>query len=178
MAGRLEGIPLDAGRYKLQVVATSPTLGESDPTDFVLHVNEKKVPYAQWKKVWFTNASDQTNNAVSGPMAVVSNTAGLNNFLVYALSGGSPATADRSLVPVMRREIVNGHTYLTLTAPKYPGADVVHRVEASGDLSTWGSSEPAHVVTISNSATGIKVRAATPAEQTNRQFLRLKVLAP
>ena len=176
--GRLEGIPLDAGRYKFQVVATSPTLGPSDPTEFVLHVNDKKVPYAQWKKVWFPSPSDQTNNAVSGPSAVISNTAGLNNFLVYALNGGSPATADRSLVPVIRREIANGKTYLTLTASKYPGAEVTYQVQVSGDLATWGSSQPANVVTLSDTATQLKVRAATPATEIGKQFLRLKVLAP
>ena len=175
--GSLIGVPLDAGRYDLQIMATS-TKGSSRSTRFVLNVNDKKVPYAQWKKVWFPSPSDQTNNAVSGPSAVISNTAGLNNFLVYALNGGSPATADRSLVPVIRREIANGKTYLTLTASKYPGAGVNYLVQVSGDLATWGSSEPANVVTISNNATSLKVRAATPVTETKSQFLRLQVFAP
>lgn len=138
---------------------------------FDLYVGNIPVPYDRWAKAWFKDAS--TNALIAGP-SVVHNAAGLENLLVYALNGGNPATADRSLVPVMRRETVNCQTYLTLTASKFPGADVTYQIQASGDLSTWGSSEPADVVTISNSATGINVRAATPVGQTNRQFLRLK----
>jgi uncharacterized delta-60 repeat protein len=174
--GKLEGIPLDAGRFKLEIVATSSVLGSSDPTGFVLHVNEKKVPYAQWKRAWFTPA-EQANSAVSAP-AVVRNNAGLNNYMVYALGGGDPDMADASLVPVVRREKVGTKEYLTLTASKYPGSEATYRPELSSTLSSWHGEVPGDLTVISDEPTQIKVRATVPATEASRQFLRLKLLAP
>lgn len=173
--GALRGVPLDAGRYELEVVATSAT-GTTQATRFVLNVNDKKVPYAQWKRAWFSPA-EQANEAVSGRGAV-RNSAGLSNVLVYALGGGDPDAADASLVPVVQREKIGTKYYLTLTAPKYPAADATYLVECSGDLANWGWSNPADVVTISEDTTQLKARAATPATEIGKQFLRLKVLAP
>ena len=174
--GALVGVPLDAGRYDLQILATSAK-GSSQSTRFVLNVNDKKVSYNQWKKAWFPLAADQGNTAVSGPGAV-RNGAGLSNYLVYALGGGHPGAADGSLLPVVQREKIGTKYYLTLTAPKYAGSQATYRVECSSDLATWAWSNPADVVAISDTATQLKVRAATPATEIGKQFLRLKVLAP
>jgi uncharacterized delta-60 repeat protein len=173
--GLLSGVPLDAGRYDLQIMAVS-TKGITESTRFVLNVNEKKVPYAQWKRAWF-NAGEQADNAISAPGAV-RNSAGLSNFLVYALGGGDPDAADASLWPVVQREKIGTKHYLTLFASKYPGADAVYRGECSSDLTTWGWGMPGDMVSISEDATHLKVRAATPATEIGKQFLRLKVLAP
>ena len=173
--GLLSGVPLDAGRYDLQIMAVS-TKGITESTRFVLNVNEKKVPYAQWKRAWF-NAGEQADNAISAPGAV-RNSAGLSNFLVYALGGGDPDAADASLWPVVQREKIGTKHYLTLSASKYPGADAVYRGECSSDLTTWGWGMPGDMVSISEDATHLKVRAATPTTEIGKQFLRLKVLAP
>jgi uncharacterized delta-60 repeat protein len=173
--GVLRGWPLDAGRYDLQVVATS-SRGSSESTRFVLNVNDKKVPYAQWKKAWFTPA-EQANSAVSAP-GVVRNSAGLNNYLVYALGGGDPDVADGSLVPVVKREKIGTKEYLTLTASKYPGSDATYRPELSSTLSSWHGEVPGDLTVISDEPTQIKVRATVPATEADRQFLRLKLLAP
>jgi hypothetical protein len=173
--GVLRGWPLDAGRYDLQIIATS-SRGSSESTRFVLNVNDKKVPYAQWKKAWFTPA-EQANSAASAP-AVVRNTAGLSNYMVYALGGGDPDVADGSLVPVVKREKIGTKEYLTLTASKYPGSDATYRPELSSTLSSWHGEVPGDLTVISDESTQIKVRATIPATEADRQFLRLKLLAP
>jgi hypothetical protein len=172
--GRLTGVPLDAGSYEFQIVATSAQ-GSSSPARFVLRVNDAKVSYAQWEKAWFS-AVDRANDLLSGPMAV-RNTAGLENLFVYALGGGAPAAADSSLQPVVRPESSAGQQYLTLTASKYPGAVATYRVEYSTDLLNWRFSSPNDVVVVSDTPTQLKVRAADAVGKTN-QFLRLKVVAP
>jgi uncharacterized delta-60 repeat protein len=175
VTGALRGLPLDAGRYDLQVVATS-SRGSTKTTRFVLNVNDTKVPYARWKKAWFSG-DEQANPAVSDPGAV-RNSAGLSNYLVYALGGGDPEVADASLLPLVQREKIGNKHYLTLTAPKYPGAEAIYRVESSENLSSWAWVQPDDVVAVSETPTQVKFRAAKPATEIESQFLRLKVLAP
>jgi len=173
--GLLEGIPLDPGQYKVSVVARSADGRESVPTTFSRLVNEAKVSFAQWKRAWFP-AADWNNADVSGP-AAVSNPQGLANYAVYALSGGDPTVSDPWLVPQMRRERIGAWEYLTLTAPKYPGALVKYRVEYSPDLQTWLSEAEGGTLTLEDSATQIRARAAIPMSGSARQFLRLKIMA-
>lgn len=173
--GLLTGVPLDAGRFELEVVATSGVNGSSAPTRFVLFVNATPVPYDVWKGVWFSPA-DQTNPAVSGMLAV-RNSEGLSNLLVYALSGGDPAAVPSNISPVVQREPDGGTNYLTLTASKFPGAEVDYRVEYSTTLQAWATNTNA-VTILTNTPTEIKARATTPWTEEIKQFLRLKVISP
>jgi uncharacterized delta-60 repeat protein len=172
--GRLEGIPLDAGQYKISVVARSPAGGESLPAVFTLHVNDTKVSYEQWKRAWF-DAAEWSNGSVSGP-SVVRNPQGLSNYAIYALSGGDPAESDPSLLPLVRREKIGPHNYLTLTASKYPGAAVQYRVEYSPDLRDWTSDLTGGTVILTDTITQIRARAAVSVNGMARQFLRLKMV--
>jgi hypothetical protein len=173
--GRLKGTPLDAGEFDLSVVATSAVNGSSVPTAFVLYVNANPVSYDIWKSVWFSPA-DQTNAAVSGMLAV-RNPNGLSNLLVYALGGGNPTVTPPDLRPIVQREPDGGTNYLTLTASKFPGAEVTYRVEFSTTLQAWTSDTNA-VTILTNTPTEIKARANTPWTNQPKQFLRLKVIAP
>ena len=164
-SGRLTGIPLDAGRFEIEVTATT-LQGSSDPTRFVLQVNDGLASFQRWSQAWFGHT-----NAV--PAAVL-NGRGLSNLLVYALTGGDSRLFDPAALPVPRRELFSGKTYLTLTVPKYPGASVTRWVEYSTDLRTW-KSDPASVVVLSDTATELKVRAAVPTSAARSQYLRLKV---
>jgi hypothetical protein len=164
-SGRLTGVPLDAGRFEIEVTATT-LQGSSDPTRFVLQVNEGLASFQRWSQAWFGHT-----NAVP---ATLLNGHGLSNLMVYALTGGDPRTVGRDALPVIRPEIHNGQTYLTLTAPKYPGASVTRSVEYSTDLRTW-KSDPDSVVVLSDTATELKVRAAVPTSAARSQYLRLKV---
>jgi uncharacterized delta-60 repeat protein len=173
--GQLTGVPLGAGRFDLEVVATSAVTGSSAPTAFVLFVNARPIPYDVWKGMWFSPA-DQTNAAVSGMLAV-RNPDGLSNLLVYALGGGDPSVSPPDLRPVVQREPDGGTNYLTLTASKFPAAEVTYRVEYSTTLQAWTSDTNA-VTILTNTPTEIKARATTPWTNQPKQFLRLKVIAP
>ncbi len=175
LTGSLRGLPLDSGRFDLQVTAVSAR-GSSRSTRFLLNVNAAKVPYAQWKKAWFSPA-EQADESISGKTAA-RNSVGLNNYLVYALGGGDPRVADRSMLPVVQREKIGTKHYLTLTVPKYPGAEATYRVESSSDLASWSWAMPDSMVPVSEDATHLKVRSAIPATDIPSQFLRLKVMAP
>jgi len=78
----------------------------------------------------------------------------------------------------VRREKIGDKDYLTLTASKYAGARVTYRVERSEDLVAWRWSMPEDLTVVSDSPTQLKVRVTSPASESGRQFLRLKVLAP
>jgi len=173
----LTGIPLDAGRYEFEVMASAPGAVTSENTRFVLTVNEAEVSYGQWKRVWF-DAAGQADPQVSGPGAV-RNAAGLSNFMVYALDGGDPQAPDPSLAPLMQREKIGSRHYLTLRATKYPRAAAFYRVEYSADLQgSWVWDQPGSVVSLIDTETEIKARAAVSVDQQKRQFLRLKILSP
>jgi uncharacterized delta-60 repeat protein len=175
--GRLAGIPLDAGRYEFEVVATGPGAATSEATRFVLTVNEAVVPYAQWKRVWFDPAA-QADAAASGP-AAVRNAAGLSNFMVYALDGGDPHAPDASIAPQVLREKIGPRYFLTLRAPKYARAAADYRVEYSRDLhGAWATEENGGVVSLIDSPAEIKARAAVSTDLETKQFLRLKILSP
>lgn len=173
--GRLRGLPLDAGRYEFEVVADASGRA-SPPTRFVLNVNSAKVSYNQWSKAWFSPA-ELARAEESGP-AAVRNHAGLSNYLVYALGGGDPDTADQLLQPVVRREKIGTRQYLTLTAKKYPGSDASYSAELSRDLVSWGSTASGDVRVLIDDSSTLKVRAAVHSAAENSQFLRLKVFAP
>ncbi len=173
--GRLVGIPLEIGTFELSVIP-STALGTGDPANFRLSVNAttSATGFSAWIDGQFT-PGELEDPAVWAPDAIL-NTLGLSNFAVYALNGGDPRAVPAAALPVVVREPVEGDLYLTLTAPKNPGAfDVVYAVEYSTDLASW-SDAPADVVEISNTSTELKVRAAIPVDAASRQFLRLKML--
>jgi uncharacterized delta-60 repeat protein len=174
--GRLVGIPLDAGRYEFDISAVATGSGRQQTSRFVLAVAEAKVPYSQWQRAWFSPL-ELADARASGPAAVW-NAAGLSNFMVYALGGGDPASPDFAARPVVQREIIDGRAHLTLTAPKYAGAQAVYRAEYSTDLVHWGSAATGDVAIVADDARQLKVRAVRPATDAHRQFLRLKVLQP
>jgi uncharacterized delta-60 repeat protein len=173
VAGKLSGIPLDAGAFDMDVSATSPEGGFGEPSLFRLQVLPKIVPYDTWKQVWFTEA-EQTNSAVSGPSVVGGNPSGQPNFTVYALSGGSPKEEGPWILPEAWPEFIEGQRYLTYTVWQYPLAAARYTVQVTGDLKTWET----NTIAITNGSDFFQVRPPTPMSLTNRQFLRLRVSEP
>ena len=173
VAGKLSGIPLDAGAFDMDVSATSPGGSFGEPSLFRLQVLPKIVPYDTWKQVWFTEA-EQTNSAVSGPSVVGGNPSGQPNFTVYALSGGSPKEEGPWILPEAWPEFIEGQRYLTYTVWQYPLAAARYTVQVTGDLKTWET----NTIAITNGSDFFQVRPPTPMSLTNRQFLRLRVSEP
>jgi uncharacterized delta-60 repeat protein len=174
VTGRLSGIPLDAGVHNIYIrFAPSATASLSSVTRFLLHVNQGKVSYGQWKRAWFTNPSDLADDSISGPGAV-RNGVGANNMLVYAVDGGSPVTMDGTRLPTVGLERFDRRDYLTLKSPKYPGARAILRPEFSATLASWSSA--ADQLSVTNTGTGVVARPVVPADEAESQFLRLKIL--
>jgi uncharacterized delta-60 repeat protein len=172
-AGKLSGIPLDAGEFDMDVSSTIPGVGFGNASTFRLQVLPKIVPYDTWRKVWFA-PSDQTNATVSGPLITRGNPSGQPNFTVYALSGGDPREDGPWILPEAAPTYFEGQQYLGYTVWRYPLADAVLSVQTSGDLQTWGT----NTATITNTTDYFQVRPTVPMSLTNRQFLRLKISTP
>jgi uncharacterized delta-60 repeat protein len=176
--GRLSGIPLQAGTFEflVRVVPAAPGSAASESTRFMLVVNASPVSFARWQQAFSPAVT------VGDSPDLVRGSSGLSDFMVYALSGGNPATAGPTLCPVVQTEEIEGVWHLTLTASKYQGASdsagnpLVYRVEFSDELHDWKSGGES-VTVISETASQIKARATAPVSTSGRQFLRLKVLA-
>lgn len=175
VTGSLSGVPLDAGAHNIYIrFAPAATTSLSSVTRFLLHVNPAKVSYGQWRRAWFTNPSDLADDNISGPGAV-RNGVGANNMLVYAVDGGSPVTIDDTRLPSVDFERFNRRNYLTLRTSKYPAARAILRPEFSADLATWTSATD-QLSVVDTGGTGMIARPVVPADEAERQFLRLKVL--
>lgn len=176
--GRLGGIPLQAGTYGflVRVTPAGPGAVASQDTRFVLVVNVAPVSFARWQEAFSPVVT------VGDSPEEVRNAWGFSDLQVYALSGGDPTNVNAGAKPNVQTETYAGAQYLTLTAPKYPAAadgsgnSLAYHVEFSEDLHSW-TTDGESVTLISETAVQIKVRATIPASSSNRQFLRLKVLA-
>jgi hypothetical protein len=136
--------------------------------------------FETWRKRHFV-ASELSDPAIASG-EVVNNGAGINNLLVYALSGVDPRAATRDILPVAYLGLgeagakVPAAQHLYLRVPKNPGAAAFceYIAEFSNDLAGTWSSEG--VTKLSEDASHILFRAPLPSSQNIRQFLRLKVL--
>ena len=102
---------------------------------------------------------------------------GLSDLAEYGLG---MASRFNSLPGAPRAELIQqgADKFLSLTANRlFVPPDVSMRVEESTNLVDWFS-DGAHVVTVSNSATVLKARSATPAQSIPKDFLRLKATRP
>lgn len=105
---------------------------------------------------------------------------GIPNLLEFALGtnpnvGDNALAAQRSLVQI---ESDKGGRFLTLTVQKPGRTSVNYVVETSGDLKTWSSVEGKDIITLMNTASLLKVRAARYVDATRpgATFLRLRVI--
>lgn len=102
---------------------------------------------------------------------------GLSDLAEYGLG---MASRFNSLPGAPRAELIQqgADKFLSLTANRlFVPPDVSMWVEESTNLVDWFS-DGAHVVTVSNSATVLKARSATPAQSIPKDFLRLKATRP
>jgi len=174
--GVLSGVPMSAGTFPLTVTAVPQTGLPSAPTPFTLYVVDNPVTYQQWVSAWFT-PTERTNSAISGPTVASNNPSGLNNFSVYALSGGNPRTLGLSIVPTAEPvlNVLDGETYLTMTVNRNPLAEAAFTPQFSTNLVTpWLSGS--NVLTIFDvQPAQFKVRPNTPMSDDPNQFLRLRI---
>lgn len=102
---------------------------------------------------------------------------GISNLLKYALGLDPRIAADRTLLPQMTLEDVDGNTYLALQVQRNPDIEGTQMwVEYSEDLSNWVN-DLENLVWVVDTEDELLVRSAHPVEgEKKRQFLRLKVV--
>jgi len=102
---------------------------------------------------------------------------GLQNLMEYAL-GGNPSLAGGDPVPATTASTVEGLDYLTMTIPRNPDTEgITWIVEVCSELGGWVGGPP-HTVVVSDTATELVVRDATPMGNAPRRFIRLRISQP
>ena len=183
--GRLVGRPMQAGSFAIHVRPVRQPPGSSSlpvpgaVTPFTLHVLSGQISYEQWKQAWF-RGGELADAAVSGPQSTARSANGLSNFAVYALWGGDPRLADRTIMPSTRFEWHGGRRYLTYSFGKNPLAQATHSVQFSEDLTAWHGAGTSNLspVQLEDSANFLKFRAPVPSTGARRQFFRLRTTNP
>jgi hypothetical protein len=169
-AGGSISVAIDLGNGLLALGGSFTSFnGDSNLQKLALLQAAQSEAYTAWATQWFG-----TSSAPEADPLAVNNPDGLENLVVFALSGGSPFTADASILPLVAQE----SGYLTLTANKNPAAasTVLYSVQFSEDLmAPWSSENPVPVTVITDTDSLIKARASDPAPSRGRQFLRLMI---
>ncbi len=152
--------PLSTTDFLGDTYAAPPALGA-----FALPASD----YAAWRAANFTG-SDQTNDAISGPLADPDH-CGLTNLARYAfaLAARGPIASPTTLGTATSA----GASYLTLTFPRRTAAsDLSYSIESSTDLVTW-TAVPGRTYTAGSGP--ITAQDTMPITSGSRRFLRLRV---
>ncbi|MBN8457974.1 MAG: hypothetical protein J0M04_09050 [Verrucomicrobia bacterium] len=116
--------------------------------------------------------------AAYGPDLTVLSGDGLCNLVKYALgvAADRPAGPDERPYPAWFE--AGGRRYPGLTIQRrFTRPDVAYVVETSDDLVTWRSGG-GHTEVVRDESTVLEVRSAIPADESGRQFMRLRITAP
>lgn len=127
--------------------------------------------FAEWRQDAF--GEDADDDTIAGPL-VDPDGDGIPNLLEYAL-GGDPLVPDRGILPVERRQQVNGADYLTLefTRPENR-PDLSYVVESSHDLADNNGWSADSVEFLGEGDAGTETWGV-PIDEEERKFLRLRV---
>ncbi len=100
---------------------------------------------------------------------------GIPNLIEYALDL-NPLVPDTGALPAGVVEADGDDNFLTLTINRNPDAiGITFLVEVSSDLVDWNSGDE-HVTLLTDEPSVLKARDTTPITESNRRFIRLRVL--
>jgi hypothetical protein len=132
-------------------------------------------PLQIWRNGYFGNPS----NVGAGANGASPAGDGVPNLIKYALGLNPTNAAAAAQLPSGSIQSSGGTNYLTLTVNRAAEPpDVTDIVEVSSNLLSGWVSGPPNTVTLTNTATQLVVRDATPVPAATARFIRLRVTNP